>query len=42
MQAFIIGWMPIDQLQNITIYPEFLKKEIYHLNEPIKHFVSKG
>ena len=38
----VIGWMPIDQLQNITIYPEFLKKEIYHLNEPIKHFVSKG
>ena len=25
----VIGWMPIDQLQNITIYPEFLKKEIY-------------
>ena len=22
----VIGWMPIDQLQNITIYPEFLKK----------------
>ena len=38
----VIGWMPIDQLQNITIYPEFLKKEIYHLNDPIKHFVSKG
>lgn len=38
----VIGWMPIDQLQNVTIYPEFLKKEIHHLNEPIKHFVSKG
>ena len=25
----ITGWMPLDQLQNITIYPEFLKKEIY-------------
>lgn len=38
----VIGWMPIEELQNIIIYPEFLKKEIYNLNEPMKHFVSKG
>ena len=38
----VIGWMPIEELQNVTIYPEFLKKEIYNLNEPMKHFVSKG
>ena len=38
----VLGWMPIDELQNVTIYPEFLKKEIYKLNEPMKHFVSKG
>ena len=25
----VLGWMPIDELQNVTIYPEFLKKEIY-------------
>ncbi|MGM9664278.1 MAG: NUDIX hydrolase [Eubacteriales bacterium] len=38
----VIGWMPIEELQNITVYPEFLKKEVYHLDESIKHFVSRG
>lgn len=38
----VIGWMPIEKLQDITIYPEFLKEEIYRLNEPMKHFVSRG
>ena len=38
----VIGWMPIEEIQNITIFPEFLKEEIYNLNDPIKHFVSKG
>lgn len=38
----VIGWMPIEELKKIIIYPEFLKKEIYNLSEPIKHFVSKG
>lgn len=36
----LIGWMPIEQLKSITIYPEFLKDEIFHLNESIKHFIS--
>ena len=38
----VIGWIPIEELENITIYPEFLKKEIYKFNDPMKHFVSKG
>ena len=38
----VIGWMPIEKLQENTIYPEFLKEEIYHLGEPMKHFVSRG
>lgn len=37
-----IGWMPIEQIQKVTIYPEFLKGEIYHLEGPMKHFVSRG
>ena len=24
----VIGWMPIEEIQNVVIYPEFLKKEI--------------
>lgn len=38
----VIGWMPIEQIQKVTIYPEFLKEEIYHLDGPMKHFVSRG
>ena len=38
----VIGWMPIEEIKNVTIYPEFLKEEIYHIDEPMKHFVSKG
>ena len=38
----VLGWMPIRKLQEITIYPEFLKEEIYHLDGPMKHFVSRG
>ena len=38
----VLGWLPIDRLQGITIYPEFIKNEITDLNGPIKHFVSRG
>lgn len=38
----LIGWMPIKEMQNATIYPAFLKEEVFHLDGPIKHFVSKG
>ncbi len=38
----VIGWMPVEKLQDIVIYPEFLKREIYNLNDSVKHFVSKG
>lgn len=37
----VIGWMPIEEIQNVIIYPEFLKKEIVDLNGAIKHFVTK-
>ena len=37
----VLGWLPIERLPDVTIYPEFLKKEIYHLDRPLQHFVSK-
>ncbi len=37
----VIGYMDIDEIQNIIIYPDFLKNEVYNLNGEIKHFVSK-
>ena len=38
----VIGWLPVEQLQKMIIYPEFIKEEIYHLDGPMKHFVSRG
>ena len=38
----VIGWLPIEELQNVIIYPEFLKNEIYSLDGSMKHFVSRG
>ena len=35
-----LGWIPLDKLDELTIYPEFLKSEIFDLNG-IKHFVRK-
>lgn len=37
----VIGWMPIDKLEDVIIYPEFLKKKIFELNSPPEHFVSR-
>lgn len=38
----VIGWMPIKELRNITIYPTFLKDEINNLNDSPKHFISRS
>lgn len=41
-RSVLMGWMPIDKLEAVTIYPEFLKEEIFHLDGPMKHFISRG
>ena len=38
----VIGWMPIEEIQNVIIYPEFIKNEVLHLDEYPKHFISKS
>lgn len=37
----ILGWVPIEEIKNITVYPTFLKDEIYHLKGETKHFISR-
>ena len=37
----VLGWLPIKELDKIIIYPEFIKSEIYKLDESVKHFISK-
>ena len=38
----VLGWMPLEELKSVTVYPEFLKEEIFRLEGPIQHFVSQG
>ena len=38
----LIGWMPIENLKNITIYPDFIKEEIHNLNSSTKHFITRA
>ena len=35
-----LGWVPLDELGGLTIYPEFIKREVFDLNET-KHFISR-
>ncbi len=37
----LIGWTDIEKINEIKVYPEFLKKEIKNINGPIRHFVSE-
>ena len=37
----VIGWMTIEKLEDVIIYPEFLKKKVFELDSPPEHFVSR-
>ena len=36
-----IGWMDIEELKSIIVYPDFLNEETYDLDGEVKHFISK-
>ena len=38
----VFGWLPVEEIADVTIYPEFIKREIHRLDDPMKHFVSEG
>ena len=35
-----IGWVPIGELERLTVYPEFLKKQIHNLSAG--HFITRA
>ena len=37
----VLGWMPIEELADVTIFPEFIKEQIYNLDAVPQHFVTK-
>jgi len=36
----VIGWLPLENLKDITIYPSFLKSQIRYLDAPLAHFIT--
>ena len=38
----LIGWMPLEELPNIVIYPEFVKECMDNLRGEAKHFVTRA
>lgn len=36
----VLGWMPIAELKNLTVYPSFLPEKIVNLNVTPEHFVT--
>lgn len=37
----LLGWLPIEELNNIKIYPAFIKENIHNITEHTEHFVSR-
>ncbi len=38
----VLGWMPIKDLDKVTIYPDFLKKTINELDAPPRDFITRA
>lgn len=38
----VLGWMPIEKLGEVIIYPEFIKETIHQLDAPPRHFVTRA
>lgn len=38
----VLVWMPIEKLAELTIYPEFIKEQIYNLDAASMHFVTRA
>ena len=38
----VLGWLPIEKLEDVTIYPEFIKEQIYDLDAALLHFVTRA
>lgn len=37
----LLGWLPLDELKSLTIYPSFIKEKIFNISSNTEHFVSR-
>lgn len=40
-EEVVFGWIPVEEVPKITVYPQFLKEEIQNLADYPKHFVRR-
>ena len=38
----VLGWIPIEKLAGLTIYPDFIKDTIYEFDAPPRHFITRA
>lgn len=38
--SVVYGYLPLEELENVTLYPAFLKERIFTLGEHSEHFVT--
>jgi ADP-ribose pyrophosphatase YjhB (NUDIX family) len=37
----VLGWVPFEELEELTIYPSFLKEKINDIGNSIEHFITR-
>lgn len=37
----VLGWLPLDELKTLTIYPSFLKEKVLDISDHTEHFITK-
>ena len=38
----VLGWMPIEKLEDVTIYPDFVREQIHNMDAATQHFVTSA
>lgn len=38
----VFGWLPVEELANVTVYPSFIREAIYDRDAPLRHFVTRA
>ncbi|KAB3530928.1 NUDIX domain-containing protein [Alkaliphilus pronyensis] len=36
----LLGWMPLESIQSLTIYPSFIKEKIFNISDNVEHFIT--
>ncbi len=39
--SVVLGWVSLEKIKSLTIYPSFLKEKIFDIGNNIEHFVTK-